>query len=74
MHVQIFRVEGMSCEHCVQAVSGEVAKLPGVHRVDVDLGTGAVTVAADGALDPTQLAAAVEEAGYELGPDPTEGR
>lgn len=74
MNVQVFMVEGMSCEHCVQAVSAEVAKLPGVHRVDVDLGAGAVTVAADGALDHTQLAAAVEEAGYELGPDLTEGR
>lgn len=59
----------MSCEHCVQAVSDEVAKLPGVHRVEVDLGAGTVTVAATDALDQTQLEAAVEEAGYEFVPD-----
>jgi copper ion binding protein len=74
MHVQVFRVNGMTCGHCVRAVSDEVAKVPGVHRVDVDLGAGEVTVAAENAVEQTQIAAAVEEAGYELGPDLTEGR
>lgn len=66
MGVQIFRVKGMSCEHCVRAVTDEVTKLPGVQRVDVDLGAGAVTVATDRELRETELATAVEEAGYEF--------
>lgn len=64
----------MSCEHCVQAVSSEVARLPGVRRVEIDLGAGEVTVSTDALLDRTQLAGAVEEAGYKLGPDQANDR
>jgi copper chaperone CopZ len=61
-----FAVEGMSCEHCVRAVTEEMARLPGVQRVAVDLPTGAVTVTSDGPLEPAAVRAAVDEAGYEL--------
>ena len=66
MTVQNFVVTGMSCEHCVAAVSREVRKLPGVERVDVDLGRGVVTVTADRQLGAAEMAAAADEAGYEL--------
>ncbi len=66
MAVQVFMVAGMSCEHCIQAVAAEFSKLPGVQRVDVDLTSGAVTVTADRELDPAEIEAAVDEAGYEL--------
>ena len=59
-------VTGMTCDHCVAAVRDEVAKLDGVTRVDVDLGTGAVTVESEGPVDERELAAAVDEAGYEV--------
>lgn len=72
MAVQVFNVEGMSCEHCVRAVIDEITRLPGVQRVDVDLGTGAITVAAIRDLDASDVADAVEEAGYELVRDPAE--
>ena len=42
-----FTVSGMTCGHCVAAVTEEVTKLVGVKRVDIDLASGAVTVAAD---------------------------
>ena len=64
-----FRVIGMTCEHCVRAVSGELAKLPGVVGVEVDLATGAVAVDSAAPLDPPLVSAAVEEAGYELAGD-----
>ncbi len=56
----------MTCGHCVKAVTEEVSAIAGVESVEVDLETGAVTVAA--ATDPTreQMAAAVDEAGYAL--------
>ena len=66
MPVQVFTVKGMSCDHCVHAVTTEFSKLPGVAQVDVDLSTGAVTVAADRELDRAEVATAVDEAGYEL--------
>jgi copper chaperone len=37
-------VSGMTCEHCGNAVRGEVGKLPGVTEVDVDLAAGTVRI------------------------------
>jgi copper ion binding protein len=66
MSTSIWTVTGMTCGHCVKAVTEEVSAIEGVESVEVDLETGAVTVAA--ATDPTreQMAAAVDEAGYVL--------
>ncbi len=61
-----FTVTGMTCGHCVAAVTEEVAKLDHVDSVDIDLATGAVTVHSDGPVDPAAFAAAVDEAGYEV--------
>ena len=61
-----YDVQGMTCEHCVSAVSAEPAKLSGVHEVDVDLDTGKVTVISDTDLEVDAVQAAVDEAGYEL--------
>ncbi|BFU47155.1 heavy-metal-associated domain-containing protein [Krasilnikovia sp. MM14-A1004] len=61
-----YTVTGMTCGHCVQAVTGELSSLPGVEDVQVDLGTGAVTVTSAQPLTPDAVRAAVDEAGYEL--------
>ncbi len=63
---QVFRVTGMSCDHCVRAVTAEISALAGVSGVDVELSSGIVTVAADRVLPDAEVAAAVDEAGYEL--------
>ena len=63
-----YTVAGMSCEHCVNAVTSELLKLAGVSAVRVDLGRGAVEVASDHPLSPPDVAAAIDEAGYELVP------
>jgi copper chaperone len=68
MSIQTFTVSGMTCGHCVQAVTSELAKLPGVSNVSVDLSTGVATVESSRALDSAEVAAAVDEAGYELAP------
>jgi copper ion binding protein len=60
------QVTGMTCDHCVRAVSGEIGAIPGVRDVDVDLPSGRVVVVSDGPVDRDDLAAAVDEAGYEL--------
>lgn len=66
MTTNTYRVRGMTCGHCVNAVSGEIAKLPGVTDVDVALDTGRVAVTSDGPLEEDAVRAAVDEAGYQL--------
>jgi copper ion binding protein len=61
-----YTVTGMTCAHCVDAVSAEVGQIPGVTDVKVDLATGAVTVTSDQPADDTAVATAVDEAGYEV--------
>ena len=68
MSEQIFTVVGMTCDHCVRAVSTELSKLDGVEQVDVDLASGRVDVASAAPLSATDIAAAVDEAGYEVAP------
>jgi len=61
-----YAVAGMTCGHCEMSVQEEVAELDGVLDVRADHQTGEVTVTSAAPLDPTALAAAVEEAGYTL--------
>jgi len=61
-----YTVTGMTCGHCVQAVTSEISELPGVADVQVDLGSGAVTVTSAAPLAEDSVRAAVDEAGYEL--------
>jgi copper ion binding protein len=61
-----YAVKGMTCEHCVSAVSSEVGRIEGVEDVQVDLATGSVTVTSERALDEARVREAVDEAGYEL--------
>ena len=61
-----YQVQGMTCDHCVRAVTQEISGLEGVTDVAVELATGAVTVTSTAPLDDRSVAAAVEEAGYEL--------
>ena len=63
---QTYRVSGMTCGHCAQAVTRELDRLPGVREVRVDLASGAVTVASDATLPVEDVRGAVDEAGYEL--------
>ena len=61
-------VEGMTCGHCVSAVESELAKIDGVTAVHADLDTGVVAISSDAAVDAAAVAAAVDEAGYEVAP------
>ena len=62
----VFTVTGMTCGHCVAAVTDEVSKIDHVNSVHIDLANGAVTVESEGPIDRVQFAAAVDEAGYEV--------
>lgn len=69
MTVETFPVTGMTCGHCVQAVTAELSELPGVTEVSVELVSGGVshvTVASDAPLVRADVDAAIDEAGYTL--------
>ena len=66
METTTFTVKGMTCDHCVAAVTQELSSLPGVHDVTVDLASGNVAVSSDAALADDAVRAAVDEAGYEV--------
>ena len=66
MTTATYTVTGMTCGHCVSAVTEEVTQVPGVTAVDVDLASGRLTVTSDAAVDEDAVRAAVDEAGYEL--------
>lgn len=69
MSTKIVNVLGMTCGHCVQAVTEEVQKIDGVTGVDIALnteGASQVTISADVDLSDSDIAAAIDEAGYEI--------
>jgi copper chaperone CopZ len=67
---QTFSVTGMTCGHCVSAVTSELKEIEGVTDVSVDLvagGTSAVTMESTQPVDESAVAAALDEAGdYQL--------
>ena len=65
MSTRTYSVEGMSCEHCVSAITGEVGKVAGIDDVAVDLDAKTVTVTGQ-TVDDAAVRAAVDEAGYAL--------
>jgi copper chaperone len=60
-----YSVPGVSCGHCRAAITAEVALVPGVGSVDVDLEARRVTVAGE-QLDDGAIRAAIDEAGYDV--------
>ena len=62
-------VPDISCDHCKDAIEGAVGALPGVARVDVEVGPRTVTVDFDdGDVDLGAIVAAIEGQGYEVSP------
>jgi copper chaperone len=57
------QVSGMTCGHCVAAVTQAVQAVPGVQSVSVDRASGQVVV--EGSPDKAALLAAITEEGYE---------
>ena len=66
MATATYEVTGMTCEHCVNAVKGEISQLSGVDQVDVELEGGKVTVTSGAPVDDAEIRSAVEKAGYQV--------
>lgn len=66
MTQQTYTVTGMTCGHCATAVSNELKELEGVSEVRVNVEAGTVEVESAHPLEQSQVAAAIDEAGYQL--------
>ncbi|MBP3088214.1 copper chaperone [Corynebacterium sp. sy017] len=65
MTTKDYYVSGMSCQHCVHAITEELNQLADVHSVTVDLESGQVRVVGT-QLNDQDIIAAIDEAGYAL--------
>ena len=70
MSTRTLAITGMTCAHCVTAVTSELTKLPSVQEVSVlQLAAGGIStlqVTSESPLDQAEVREAVDEAGYEL--------
>ena len=69
MSVSTYTVSGMTCQHCVAAVTQEVSKLPGVENVVIELvpeGDSTLRITSSAPVAEDVVRDAVDEAGYAL--------
>ena len=61
------KVTGMTCQHCVMAVTKALSAIDGVANVRVDLATGTATYDEVKPVDQESIRKTIEEAGYGFG-------
>ena len=62
-----FKLEGMACEHCVQAVTDAITEADGTADVLVDMESGAVSFSYDPGKTPIEvIRKAIEEEGFDI--------
>lgn len=59
-------IKGMSCQHCVMAVTKALNSLDGIQNVRVDLKSGIATYEEVKPVDEAAINAAIKKAGYEV--------
>lgn len=60
------KIKGMSCQHCVMAVTRALGALEGIENVKVDLKTGVATYEEVKTVDESLIVAAIKKAGYDV--------
>ena len=64
---KVLKVEGMTCQHCIQTVTERIGKMTGVEKVGVSLEQKEVTIDFDELQTQTEVTSAqIIEAGFEL--------
>jgi copper chaperone len=64
MKVESFKIEGMSCDHCIMAVKKELSKLD-LKLLEVSIGSAKIEYD-ESKLPVQKIKEAVEEAGYKV--------
>jgi copper chaperone len=66
METTTLKVKGMSCQHCVKTIETTVSRLPGVGKVEVDLGRAEARVTYEPTATPLdRIVRTIEDQGYE---------
>ena len=65
--MKTIKINGMSCQHCVKAVTKALSEITGIEDVKVDLAAGEATFEEEQTIDPEVLREHIKRAGYELG-------
>jgi copper chaperone CopZ len=64
--VKRIQIAGMSCQHCVMAVTKALSAVDGIKDIRVDLKTGIATYDEVKPVDESVVATAIRKAGYNL--------
>ena len=65
--MKTIKINGMSCQHCVMAVTKALKSIDGIDNVTVDFEKGTATFEEHGSVDRETIRQNIEAAGYELG-------
>jgi copper chaperone len=64
--MKTIKIKGMSCQHCVKAVTKTLSEIDGIKDVQVDLAKGEATFDEVQPIDQGLLRERIKKAGYEL--------
>jgi copper chaperone len=65
--VKTIKIQGMSCQHCVNAVIKALGEIDGISQVTVDLSRGEASFEETRPVDLSLVRDKIEKAGYQLG-------
>jgi copper chaperone len=60
------KIKGMTCNHCVMAVTKALNEIEGIQKVNVDLSKGEATFEETQPVDISVVREGVKKAGYEV--------
>ena len=60
------KIKGMTCQHCVMAVTKALGGIEGIKEVRVDLGKGEATFTEEKTVDRTLIRERITKAGFEV--------
>jgi copper chaperone len=60
------KIKGMSCQHCVMAVTKALASIEGIGDIRVDLGKGEATFSEKNPVERTLIREKIAKAGFEV--------
>lgn len=66
MAERVYSVPDVSCDHCVSAITRELAQIGGVQNVQVDLQQKKVTVVSDDTVADERIREGIDEAGFDI--------
>jgi len=61
------KIKGMSCQHCIKAVTKALGEIEGVSDIRVDLASGEASFEESRPVSPEIIAEKVKKAGFEVG-------